>query len=79
MPSTSSATGFDMGAISLNPYTFSQIQAIATSQTSTSSHQNTTTLVVVAAVLVVIIVVGVAFVMMRRRGSSAQVEPSPTS
>jgi peptide/nickel transport system substrate-binding protein len=79
MPTSSSSAGFDMGAISLNPYTFSQIQAIGTSQTSTGSSQNNTLLIIVAAVIVVIVVVGVALVMMRRRGPRAQAEPSPIS
>ena len=45
-PSVSSTTGFDMGAISLDPYTFSQITAVAptsTTATTTTSGQTTTT------------------------------------
>lgn len=76
MPSANSVTGFDMGAISLNPYTFSQIQAVGT-QTSPSSGSNNTLLIVVA-VVVVIVVVALALMMIRRREHSAR-EPSPIS
>ena len=44
MPATNATNGFDMGAISLNPYTFSQIQLIgATQSSSTSSTQSSST------------------------------------
>jgi peptide/nickel transport system substrate-binding protein len=74
-PASGSGAGFDMGAISLDPYTFSQI-TLATGGPSTPS--NTTLLLTVAAVIIIAIAIGVAFLRARRpRGPPS--EPSPTA
>jgi len=86
-PGQSSTSGFDMGAISLDPATFSALQyspslsspATMTTQTSTSASSGGGNSGIVLGGLAIVVLVVVAGLVLRKRPKKAPAEVSPTA